>query len=51
MLFIRKRLTFYRPNGQLSNYNGGAPSVLVAYGARDAGTLRRCDIPGKFLEL
>lgn len=31
--------------------NGGAPSVLVAYGAHDAEILRNSGIKGKFITL
>lgn len=34
LLFLRGRLTFHHSDGRPGNYTGGAPSVLVAYGAR-----------------
>lgn len=49
MLFLAGRLTFHRPDGAPADYNGGAPSVLVAYGADDADRLRQSSIAGAFL--
>lgn len=32
ILFLRGRLTFYRPDGTIAPHNSGGPSVLVGYG-------------------
>ena len=51
LLFLRGRLTFYRPDGSKPKANSGAPSVLVAYGLAAARRLRRSKLPGKLVEL
>lgn len=62
VLFIRGRLTFHRPDGSLCTIvdkrtgrikeaNGGAPSVLIAYGQDDAEILAYCSIAGQFVPL
>lgn len=51
LLFLRGRLYFRHANGVRANANAGAPSVLIAYGDRDAGILRDCHIPGQFINL
>lgn len=50
LLFLRGRLTFYRPDGKRAVANAGAPSALIAYGPDDEDRLRFCDIPGWFVE-
>ena len=50
-LFLRGRLFFHRPDGSQAAHNAGAPSVLIAYGQDDAEILRRCDLPGFFVNL
>jgi hypothetical protein len=56
-LFIEGRLCFHKADGSLSlRENGepadaGAPSVLCAYGARDADILSMCGIAGQFVPL
>jgi hypothetical protein len=45
------RLTFHHVTGERAAHNGGAPSVLVAYGSVQARVLEYCGIPGKFIEL
>jgi len=49
--FIRGRISFYYPDGTCAPNNGGAPSVLIAYGSRNAKVLEMVDIPGKFVPL
>jgi hypothetical protein len=49
MLFLRGRLTFHRGDGPPGDSNGGAPSVLLAYGEADADALRRSGLPGAFV--
>lgn len=51
LLFLRGRVKFYRPDGTEGTDNGGAPSVLCAYGPSDANHLRTSEIPGRFLEI
>lgn len=51
VLFLAGRLTFCKPNGQPGKGNAGAPSVLVAYGDRDARALRESGLPGAFVDL
>ncbi|QIW89269.1 adenine methyltransferase [Pseudomonas phage 8P] len=51
LLFIRGRLHFHHVNGQRAKANGGAPSVLVAYGERNAAALRNCGIDGHLVML
>ena len=48
ILFIKGRLKFYHVNGKQGN-SAGAPSVLIAYGNKNAEILKNCDIKGKFL--
>lgn len=50
ILFIRGRLKFYLPNGKEGGA-AGSPSVLIAYGDKDAEILRNCAIQGKFIDL
>lgn len=38
LLFIKTRISFYRPDGTRAG-NGGAPSVLIAYGPEAARRL------------
>ena len=51
ILFLEGRLTFWHVNGTKADANGGAPSVLIAYGEDAAEALERCDIKGKFIYL
>lgn len=51
VLFLEGRLTFLHPDGIPASANGGAPSVLVAYGDSDANQLKNSGIAGKFLAL
>lgn len=50
LLFMRKRIRFYRPDGA----QGGSPgcgSVLIAYGQENAFLLKHSGIEGKFISL
>lgn len=47
MLFIRGRLSFYTIRGNAAAFNGGAPSVLIAYGEQNTDALAECAIDGK----
>ncbi len=51
LFFLRGRVRFIRPGTFDAPDNGGAPSVLVAYGHRDADTLRRCGLRGSFVPI
>ena len=51
LLFLRGRLTFYRPDGSKPGANSGAPSVLIAYGPEAALRLARSKLPGKYLDI
>lgn len=51
LLFIRGRLTFHHVDGRKAAANGGAPSVLIAYGSACADHLKsRADL-GAFVPL
>lgn len=49
VMFLRGRLWFHTPDGVRSGANGGAPSVLVAYGRRDAAKLMDSGLDGAFV--
>lgn len=49
LLFLRGRLHFHHVNGVRAAANAGAPSVLVAYGKRNAECLRTCGLAGHFV--
>jgi hypothetical protein len=53
LFFFKQRLHFHHPfSGVKARFNAGAPSVLVAYGARCRNWLRSIDtkqLPGKFV--
>jgi hypothetical protein len=51
VLFLEGRLFFHHPDGARAKNNGGAPSVLVAYGPRAADRLRASKMKGAFVEL
>lgn len=51
LLFIEGRLHFHHVDGRRAKANAGAPSVLIAYGERDATTLRESGIAGQFIVL
>ena len=51
LLFLRGRLHFYFPSGKRAPANAGAPSVLVAYGRRDADVLASEPWPGRYVDL
>jgi hypothetical protein len=50
-LFLRGRLVFHRPDGVAAEHNGGAPSVLLAYGDADAERLANSGLSGAFVDL
>lgn len=47
LFFIRGRLHFHYPDGTRAKFNGGAPSVLCAYGQEELDRLMEVDLPGK----
>jgi len=49
--FIEGRLFFHYVDGTKANANAGAPSVLIAYGKKNAEVLKNCTVKGKFLIL
>lgn len=51
LLFIEGRLYFHHVDGSRAHANSGAPSVLVAYGRRNAEVLRSCGIAGAFVSI
>lgn len=51
IFFFRGRLFFHRPDGKPSANDGGASSVLVAYGEYDAERLADAPFEGKFIPL
>lgn len=48
-LFLRGRLHFHLPTGELGDHRGGAPPVLVAYGEEDAERLYNSGLDGHFV--
>jgi len=51
VLFIRGRLSFFNTLGEEAKWNGGAPSVLIAYGLEADKRLQRSKIKGKYIKL
>lgn len=51
LLFLRGRVKFYRPDGTEGADNGGAPSVLCAYGRADAVALKLSRLGGHYVGL
>lgn len=51
LFFVRGRVNFVRPTDFTAPDNGGAPSVLVAYGPADAAQLARCGLRGSYVPL
>jgi hypothetical protein len=51
LLFLRGRVKFHYPDGRQCPNSAGAPSVLVAYGDRDAAKLEKCGLDGKFIQI
>lgn len=51
LLFLRGRIRFLRPDGTPGKYTGGAPSVLVAYGADNSNYLCYSKLEGKLIHL
>lgn len=51
LLFIEGRLHFHYRDGTRAKGNAGGPSVLVAYGERDAEQLKESGIRGHFVRV
>lgn len=51
LLFLHGRLFFHNSDGGRAKFNGGAPSVLCAYGADDMDRLAACELEGAFVPL
>lgn len=51
LLFLRGRLSFHHVDGRRAAANGGAPSVLIAYGAQNASGLKALASMGAFVQL
>ncbi len=51
LLFLEGRIFFHHVNGVRANGGGGAPSVLVAYGERNAWALKNSGLAGQFIQL
>jgi hypothetical protein len=50
IFFMKGRVRFYKPNGEIGG-TAGSPSVLIAYGEKDAEVLQNCSLPGKFVRI
>ena len=50
MLFLRKRIKFFRPDGTQGR-SPGCGSVLIAFGKENAELLKHCKLEGKFVKL
>lgn len=51
IFFFEGRVNFYRADGTEAAVDGGAPSVLIGYGADNADCLAGCGLPGAFVPL
>lgn len=51
LLFLHGRLFFHEPDGTRARFNGGAPSVICAYGSDDMERLAACALDGQFVPL
>jgi hypothetical protein len=51
LLFLKGRLHFHHADGTRAKANAGGPSVLIAYGSANAGTLWRCGLAGRYVAL
>lgn len=51
LLFLEGRLYFHHPDGRRASANGGAPSVLVAYGEEAADRLVNSGLRGQIVDL
>ena len=51
LFFLRGRVAFHFTDGRRAKSPAAAPSVLIAYGSRDAEALRVCSLEGRFVPL
>jgi len=51
LFFLKGRITFYHSDGTPGKNNGGAPSVLIAYGANNRECLEDCGLEGKYISI
>jgi hypothetical protein len=49
ILFLNRRLSFYKVDGTPAEFGGGAPSVLVAYGEDNLKALAESGIGGTLI--
>lgn len=49
LLFLAGRLTFHHTDGRRASANGGAPSVLIAYGTNNAAALKNSGLAGAYI--
>lgn len=49
ILFLKGRIYFHHASGEKARANAGAPSVLIAYGEKDANILLESGLSGRFL--
>ena len=49
LFFLASRLTFHRPSGTKGQANSGAPSLLLAFGARNVEAIRSAGHDGFFV--
>ena len=50
VLFLRKRIRFYKPSGE-QGQSGGCDSVLFAFGKENADALLNCGLEGVYVPL
>lgn len=51
VFFFEGRLTFHHPSGARATANGGAPSVLAAYGCAAVDRVKRSGLRGRLILL
>ena len=49
IFFLKGRLTFYQVDGTPGDFNGGAPSCLIAYGKNNVDAIDHARLKGKHL--
>lgn len=51
VLFLAGRPHFHMPDGSRAKGNSGGPICLIAYGEKNAVSLRDCGLPGYYVKL
>ena len=51
ILFLKGRVTFLQPCGNVGRFTAGAPSCLIAYGKENTNYLKNSNLKGKFIKL